>query len=239
MNYKASLTYIFLLGFYTVNAQVQQSGWFGSFNTFKINQDFSLHFDAQIRSTDDLHHIQTILLRPGLNYHISKKFTLTGGYALIPNRRVVGDLTSYSPEHRIWQQAIYAQKLSNISIAHRLRFEQRFLPVVENDGENLKVDSYNNAYRLRYFIRNVVPLNHEKNFKMGWFVALQDELFLNTGDKSNVNGKTFDQNRFYAAFGYRFPLHIDLEAGYMNQYVKTKTAFINNHIIQLAVYKRL
>jgi len=53
-----------------------------------------------------------------------------------------------------------------------------------------------------------------------------------------VNGKTFDQNRFYVALGYRIS-KIDMELGYMNQYTKTASGSITNNIGQFAVYKRL
>jgi hypothetical protein len=221
------------------NAQVHFSGWLASFNTFSLNKKLSLHFDGQLRSTDELANVQTILLRPGLNVHVSKSWTLTGGYAYIANRRTVGVLSELLPEHRIWQQAIFAQKLSNIAIAHRFRFEERFLSkskIVENE---LEADGYDPAFRFRYFIRGILPLTAQTAFTKGPFFALQNEVFLNTGDKSVVNGKTFDQNRFYAAIGYRLPGKMDIEAGYLNQYSTTRASFVNNHIAQIAVYKRL
>ena len=72
------------------------------------------------------------------------------------------------------------------------------------------------------------------------FGAVQNELFLNFGDKSAVNGKTFDQNRAYAAVGYRFCPEFDLEAGYLNQYVTQRNDnFVNAHVLQVAAYLRL
>lgn len=224
--------------FHKAQAQVQFSGWLASFNTFKLNNKLSLHFDAQLRSTDELESIQTILLRPGLNVHL-KSWVLSGGYAYIANRRTIGLVSDLQPEHRIWQQALFNHKLKNIAIAHRVRFEERFISksmVVNND---LETDGHDQAFRFRYFFRSVIPVNPQPGFSKGPFFALQNEVFLNTGDRSAVNGKTFDQNRLYGAIGYRLPNKIDLEVGYMNQYTSTRTSFINNHIAQIAVYKRL
>ncbi|MBD0351761.1 MAG: DUF2490 domain-containing protein, partial [Flavisolibacter sp.] len=95
---------------------------------------------------------------------------------------------------------------------------------------------------LRYFIRNIVPLTKltkDASFSKGFFFALQDEVFGNVGNTKAVNGKFFDQNRLYGAFGYRLPYKIDVEAGYMHQYISTVSNHVNNHIVQLAVYKRL
>lgn len=221
------------------HAQTQFSGWLASFNTFSLNKKLSLHFDAQLRSTDELAGVQTVLLRPGLNVHLSKTVVLTGGYAFIANRRTVANISSLLNEHRIWQQGIINQKIKRVSLAHRFRFEERFLPKAKIVGNDLETDSYDQAFRLRYFLRSIFPLTNQPVFSKGLFLALQNEVFLNTGDKSAVNGKTFDQNRLYGAIGYRLPNKLDLEAGYMNQYTTTRTSFTNNHIVQLAIYKRL
>lgn len=222
-------------------AQVQQSGWLASFNTFKLNNKWSLHADAQLRSSDDLKKMQTILLRPGLNYHFNQRWVATAGYAYIPNRRTIGNVSEMFTEHRIWQQMIFNHKISRAATAHRLRFEQRFLPQVAFDFGDLKKEGVNTAYRLRYFIRNVLPLKSAPSFTQGAFFALQNELLINTGNKAPVNGRAFDQNRLYLALGYRLPhSKIDLEVGYLNQYIEGRNRTItNNHIVQLAVYKRL
>lgn len=220
-------------------AQVQKSGWLASFNTFKLNNKTSLHFDAQLRSTDEIKNIQTLLLRPGINYHINPSMSVTAGYGFIHNRLIKSEVTGYVNENRIWEQFIIAHKIKTISIAHRFRLEQRFLPITEIQNNLLEVTDHNMSHRFRYFIRNIIPLQNQNAFSQGFFFALQDEVFLNFAKQENVNGKTFDQNRLYLAVGYRLPGKIDIETGYMNQYTSTRTGFINNHIAQLALYKRL
>lgn len=222
-------------------AQVQQTGWLASFNTFKIHPQWSLHFDAQLRSNDDLKKVQTLLLRPGINYHLNPQWVASAGYAFIPNRRTIGNLSQMFAEHRTWQQLVYNQKISAVATAHRFRFEQRFLPQLAFDFGELRKEDFQTAYRLRYFIRNVLPLKKAPQFTAGPFVALQNEVFINVGNKGAVNGRSFDQNRLYLAVGYRLPQSkIDLEAGYLNQYTEGRNrAVTNNHVAQLAIYKRL
>lgn len=239
---RTSLFLVALLLIFSITSnaqQVQHSGWLASFNTFKINSKFSAHFDAQFRSTNNLNQFSTILIRPGLNYHINKSLVATAGYAFIPNRRTVGTVSNLLTEHRIWEQLVYSHKVNALAVSHRLRFEQRFIPTPVVTGNELEDGPDNKAYRLRYFIRNIFPLVKQPQFKQGLFLALQNEVFANVGNKTAVNGKFFDQNRLYGAIGYRLPGKIDLEAGYMNQYTSTRTSFVNNHIAQLAVYKRL
>ena len=243
--YRKLYTQIIIVGLSTCFAhfnafsQVQHSGWLASFNTFRLDKKLSMHLDMQVRSTDELQQVQTILFRPGLNYHFNKKLSATAGYAYIGNRRAVDNVAELLPEHRIWQQAIFTHQIQSISTAHRVRFEERFISVPKLMNNTLEIDGYRQAYRFRYFMRSIISFTKGPGFNKGAFFALQDEIFLNTGNKQAVNGKTFDQNRLYLALGYRLPKKIDLEAGYMNQYVKARTAFTNNHIGQLAIYKRL
>lgn len=225
----------------TVAAQQKQfTAWTAVFNTIKLGKKTGMMNDVQFRSSDELHHMQTLLIRPGFSYAITKKFTGTVGYAYISNRREVSGVAGHLPEHRIWEQLIYNHTVSRVAVAHRLRLEQRFLSKTVVRNNELDYDGYANAHRIRYFIRNVIPLKSGVPFTEGVFGAVQNEVFLNLGNKNAVNGKTFDQNRLYLAMGYRFSKKFDVEAGYMYQYVEGRNdATTNNNIVQLAGYLRL
>lgn len=221
-------------------AQSQFSGWLASFNTVKTGKKTSIHADIQLRSTDELVHTQTLLLRSGLNFHLSKHFIVTGGYAFITNRRVVDNISGYAPEHRLWEQVIFNHKLKSIFVSHRFRLEQRFISKTNVQNDELQHDGSAYANRMRYFIRNLIPFHQQKTFSKGMFAALQNEVFVNFGNKANVNGKFFDQNRLYMALGYRIHPSVDVETGYLYQYVAGRNGvFTNNHVWQLASYLRL
>jgi Protein of unknown function (DUF2490) len=220
--------------------QTQFTGWLASFNTFKTGKKTSMHTDVQWRSTDELKQVQTFLLRPGLNYQINKKWVLTAGYAFISNRRIFTNIDVMAPEHRIWEQLLFTHSLKNIPVSHRLRIEQRFIGKTRVMNDEASNDGYLFANRIRYFTRSIVPLHSGAGFNKGLFAALQNEVFVNLGNRQNVNGEFFDQNRFYIAAGYRLNPKTDLEIGYMNQYVNGRgSQFTKNNIIQLAGYLRL
>lgn len=227
------------LVFAPVFAQSNFSGWVASFNSFKIGKKTSIHADVQLRSTDEIKQVQTLLIRPGINIHLNKTFTLSGGYAFIHNKRIVSGVSGFAPEHRIWEQLLINHKLKTVFVSHRFRLEQRFISksiVVNNE---LKNDGNVYGNRLRYFIRNILPFGYKESFTKGMFGALQNEVFVNFASP-DVNDEFFDQNRFYIAAGYRLNPRFDLEAGYMNQYVNGRgKSFTNNHIVQLAGYLRL
>ena len=75
-------------------------------------------------------------------------------------------------------------------------------------------------------------------FYQDLFVALQDEIFMNIQNKNNINNSFFDQNRIYGAVGYRVNSKLDLEVGYMNQYINGIMNDVSNNIIQMALYTR-
>lgn len=238
---KLSIIIVFVALAGTAYSQPQFTGWLASFNTFKTGKKTSIHFDAQLRSTDELKQTQTILLRPGINFHINKQWTVTAGYAVIFNRTVSGTASDLVPEHRTWEQALFNHKLEQVAVSHRLRLEQRFIPrITVSPANDIDVQDYVTSHRIRYFIRNIIPLEKRMASSQGFFAALQNEVFVNIAGAANANGETFDQNRFYIAAGYRFSRKADIELGYMNQYVNRRgKAFTNNHVVQVAGYLRL
>lgn len=236
---KYILLLLFAIAVKSAEGQSQFSGWFGNFSTFKLSNKFSIHFDGQLRSTDDLEHISTLLLRTGLNWHAKKNMIATGGYAFIHNRRAIGVVTGYAPEHRLWEQFIVSHPFTNTTLSHRFRLEQRFISKSTVEDDELKNEGNVFANRVRYFFRTMIPIGRKLQPNT-FFAGLQNEVFLNFGDKSGVNGETFDQNRAYLALGYRISQQCDIEIGYMNQYINGRNdAFTNNHILQLATYLRL
>lgn len=220
------------------NAQRQFSGWAASFNSIRLDERFSLHAEAQFRSAGQLEHLQHILLRGGLNVHFGNK-TATAGYGWIGTRLASDGFRQFVPEHRIWEQFIMKAQYGHIPVQHRFRLEQRFLGQPETGPEGIEVNDFGYANRIRYFARAVIPLQKAGSFQEGIFAALQNEVFLNFGNKRYVNGKTFDQNRAYAAFGYRFNPKFDLETGYLYQHAAGRDRNLNNHIWQVAFYTRL
>lgn len=221
-------------------AQSSFHGWLAVNNMFKVNSKFSLHLDLQARTTNDFEHLNTFIFRPAVNWHFRKNMIATAGYGFISHRRTVGDVSGYSPEHRIWEQLIINHNLEFVAMQHRFRLEQRFIGNFRLQGNEIKNEGNRYANRIRYFNRSVIPFNGSKPFKRGIFGVVQDEVFLNIGNNSAVNGKSFDQNRLYLALGYRFSPKFDIDAGYMNQYVAgANKTFNNGHILQLATYLRL
>jgi len=231
--------YFFLLAFLSVlctnvTAQTDQqnSGWLFLLNNTKISEKWGAYMDIQVRSADKYDHVRNLLFRPGITYYASDKHEITLGYLLNETFIRLPETPDYSlTEHRIWEQYVFKHKIKAISASHRFRLEQRFIE--RNNTDDLF------AQRFRYFFRFLIPV--EKGvikFEKGLFLAIQNEIFLNIQHKDQLNGQLFDQNRAYAAAGYRFSKKLDIEAGYMNQSSKGINYNTANNIIQLAVYTK-
>ncbi len=222
------------------------SGWLAVYGTVNLNDKYTLRIEGNLRSTNEWEQIQTLLFRTGMNYKISANHVVTLGYAYASNARTINGVRGYAPEDRIWEQYSNFQFFSlsdhYISLQNRFRLEQRFIGQSEEENNQLVTDGFDFVQRFRYFIRAVVPFKSspKREFSRGAYFALQNELFINIGDVSVVNGKSFDQNRAYFSLGYRFSPKNDSELAYLYQYVlgsgTTKTI---NNIIQLAIYIRL
>ena len=90
--------------------------------------------------------------------------------------------------------------------------------------------------RFRWFSRMVLPIDGSANWVSGPFVALQNEAFINLSNRDDLNGKFFDQNRAYIAFGWRLNPTTDVEIGYLNQYINGRHRDTVNHVLQVALY---
>jgi len=224
----------------------QFMGWMAVFGSSTLNSQFSLHWESQLRSEDDLKEMMTFILRAGLIYKLKNNQTLTAGLAYIDHHRTMDSVSGWGPEYRIWEQYVLNKSFSLsshfITIQNRFRLEQRFNSKSMVSENELVNDGYNFTQRLRYFARSIYPLaaTPKNAFQQGTYLSLQDEIFFNLSNTSATNGKLFDQNRFYFSVGYRFNQKMDGELGYMNQLIaRSGDQKTINHILQLAFYFRL
>jgi hypothetical protein len=217
----------------TVSAQtiVQNSGWLTFVNNTKLKDKLGFSLDVQIRSADNWEYVRNVLIRPGLTYNLNSTNMISAGYLWASTETKGSIATPALHEQRVWEQYLLSHRLKGSFVSHRFRLEQRFIE--QFAGGNMF------AQRFRYFVRLVQPLQgNVEAFKKGAFIALQDELFLNIQNKELLNNNLFDQNRFYFAVGYRSSKKLDVEAGYLNQYLKGVTRNTSNGVVQLAIYTR-
>lgn len=195
------------------NGENSTGAWYMYFGTHKLDSVWSLHSEAQFRLYGVGQNFNQLLLRTGLNYHISSKAVATGGYAYIDTDTSFENITGERllKEHRLFEQFIIRNSLGRLRFEHRYRLEQRFL----DNGENQFTE-----HRARYRLLLSYPLNGH------WWLHLYDEVFV------NLQEPLFGQNRLYAALGYQVHPKVQIQAGYL------KNHFTGAHFdrLQLGVF---
>jgi hypothetical protein len=178
------------------------------------------HLEGHWRRHDGLGKWQQLLLRPGLTYAFSPKFSATFGYAFIetwpygPN-----SASSRFPEHRLWEQVYFTYRSGKASWGSRIRFENRWL-----GGDGWRYEN-----RLRLMQRMSLPLS-----KATYFITSNEFWIFVKPYRAN---SWFDQNRAYAAIGWKLAEGWRLETGYMNQAVLRRSGLIleSNHTLRLTL----
>lgn len=206
-----------LVFFFSVSALTAQSGpdedqlgaWYMYFASTDIgNKGFGVQGDYQFRFWEPTGDLEQILLRTGLTYtpaNSGVKFTL--GYGSITSG-VPGESTERSHESRVYQEALFSQKLgSRFLLTHRIRFEQRWV-----EGQDTRT-----RYRYNLFLN--VPFNNTRLVKNTVYLALYNEIFINgqtdIGDGRQV--QLFDRNRTYLGLGYGIKDNLRTQFGWMKQ----------------------
>jgi len=199
-----------LQAFAQENGEDKWGSWHMYFGTNKLSETLSLHSEAQARYYEQLKNFNQLLLRTGLNYHISDRAIATMGYGFIATDGTFEEFPNEtdSKEHRIFEQFILKNKVGNVAFEHRYRLEQRFLDFGNRNDTQ---------HRARYRLQVTVPLSKVI------FLNFYDEIFV------NLQGDVFGQNRLYGALGFNVFKDVSLQVGYL------KNHFLSAHFDRLQI----
>jgi hypothetical protein len=217
------------------NTQTNNNSWFMYFGDHKFSEHWGIHLEAQFRRNEIVAKPLQLLLRTGVNCHFAPNAFATAGYCYVHTSPYgVYPARTGFPENRFWEQLQVKSQAGRIEMITRLRLEQRFskLPVEQSTGEYAPGDDvYTN--RARVLVRLSIPFKGKTIEDKSLYFSCYEEAFVNFGE--NVKANIFDQNRAYAAIGYKFPKWGKLEVGYMNQLLlKADGVKIeNNHTLQV------
>lgn len=211
------------------------------FGNHKLTEKLNLHTEYQFRRHGVIEEWQQSLARVGIDYKLTDQAMLTGGYAWIVSFPYGDQPIPLSfQEHRIWQQVITNQKVKSIYLQHRYRLEQRFLQNVSLNSNNEKeVEGYRFRQRARYRIMATVPISRKSLEDNTLFFAAYEEAFLGFGE--GIGSNILDQNRIYAAIGWRFDSSSNVQIGYLFHKIFKPDGMSqeNNHTFQIAWTKNL
>jgi hypothetical protein len=179
-------------------------------------ENFQYYLEPQLRLISRSQCFEEANLYVGLGYPLSKQMTFWVGNLFNTTHKVDdGDTFQY----RIWEQLSWEVFDGHfIHIDSRTRLEQR--------KQEYQTDW---ALRFREKVSFSFPLN-----RCGFFFVLADEVFLNGNHPSWVYHSLFNQNRAFVGFLIPIAKTIQLETGYLNQYV-AGTRYQLNHVLSFVL----
>ena len=118
---------------------------------------------------------------------------------------------------------------------HRFRVEQRFIEDWQANAagvQELNRFKYRNRGRYRFMVS--IPLSRKELVNNTLFLAIYEEIFLGFGKGLGIN--ILHQNRLYAALGWKFSPKLNIQLGYLNQYIIKSDGLKHerNHTFQLS-----
>lgn len=195
--------------------------WTPVYLNVPISNKFRGQFEVNPRIEQNGTHINQLLIRPSIGYNLSKNWSVWQGYAWVTNY-----LPSFVSEQRIWQQLLYEkhfERFPRFSLINRLRTEERF------------IQNINGApFRIRNMLRLQYALDKDKK----WSLVLFDEPFINIGSHDKGPQSGVDQNRLFAGINRKINSHINIDAGYLMQYINVPNSGVDklNHNILVNFY---
>ncbi len=232
----AAITSLFTIVSFAQNTRITDPntiGWLGYNGTIKLNKNWSIHTELQLRRDRLITEPQQDLYRTGINYIISNKLSLRAGYALAETYNYgdipINNLGKQFTEHRIYQMATLNDKAGLFEFSHRFMLEQRWIGRYTN-ASLTKEDNFVYWNRFRYMFRTNIPLNGRSIADKTPYLSVYDEILIGFG--KNVNENVFDQNRLAILLGYRFSPKVRLEGGYLNQIVQLSREVNGRNVFQ-------
>ncbi|MGB1043488.1 MAG: DUF2490 domain-containing protein, partial [Tenacibaculum sp.] len=125
-------TIFFLAFILSINSYAQKNpekelgAWYMYNGSHKLSDKFSIKTMAHFRFFEIGDDMQQFIGRIGGNYKINKNLSATIGYAYLSTDRTFDITNGDFSDHRIYEDLNIKHKISQLSLAHRLRAEQRF-----------------------------------------------------------------------------------------------------------------
>jgi len=159
--------------------------------------------DVPVRTRDGVDAVDLTGVRPAVGYDLSARASIWAGYAIVGSFPASGGVVV---EHRVFQQFLWVGAIRDTVLSLRTRLEQRSI----EDNSSL-------SWRTRQQIRISRPIwNGSRVSFVTW-----DEVFFHLNTTSRY-GRGLDQNRFFAGIGRPLSRKVRLEAGYANQFTRSR-----------------
>ncbi|MCU0379831.1 MAG: DUF2490 domain-containing protein [Chitinophagaceae bacterium] len=211
-----------------VNHQIQT--WVSINSLFRLNPNWGVLADFHIRRNDFVEDPSFYFLRLGANYWIKDNMTAALGYGHTWFAPIREDGKTWTNENRVYQQFLVGSSMGRTGITQRVRNEQRWVQLAENDQLTGKTRFANRVRYLASFNFRIFPKPGAPT------LVLADEILVQFG--KDVVYNTFDQNRLFIGINKKVNPRLSFDFGYMNVYQQKITGYQYdmNHTIRLFFY---
>lgn len=218
----------------------QNNGWIWYIGNHRINEKWGIHTEYGWRRNDVMKNWMQSLIRVAGDYYLKAGPVISAGYAFVDTYEYgVQPFDFRFIEHRVFQQFGSSQQFGRFYTNNRFRLEQRWLEnkALNDGGEFIRDQNdpfiFRNRVRYRFMVN--IPLTRSKMENNTLFLSVANEIFVNSGREIKLNA--LDQNRLYAALGWRIDKDKNIQIGYLNQYVIKSDAkkAERNHTLQIGI----
>lgn len=204
--------------------------WAGYYNTVRLNKNWAIGSDAQLRTKDWTNKWSQILVRSGALYNFNDKAAVTVGFAFFKNAQYMEKQLFLKNEWRPWQEFSYQVKLNKLNLTQRIRTEQRFLQQLVNN--NLS-KTYEYIFRFRYRFDLQIPLQ-KTNLKL----LMGNEVMVNPRYLNTT--RFFDQDRIIAGLNSNLTNHTSLQFQYLKifQWHSNTSVLDDANVFRVNIYQQ-
>lgn len=198
--------------------------------TMRITDRWGVIGDFHIKRNNFIKDPSFYFLRLGAVYWLDNKFSFAGGIAglWLATELEVG--TRFAFEQRLFEQALWRSRIRRVVFLQRIRIEQRWSELLNEDGSVNRILFSN---RFRFLFSGTIKVFNNDDFPK---LIISDEILFQFGDEIIYN--TFDQNRFFVGINYRFNKNWTFDFGYMFVFQQKYSGYQYdaNHTIRLFFY---
>ncbi|MBL7472043.1 DUF2490 domain-containing protein [Robertkochia sediminum] len=208
--------------------------WFQYYNQTKLNDKWTLLFDAGSRWREGFEESSQYIARAAIGYALRPDIRISSGLA--HSGYYIADKIK-KVEFRPYQEIAVRNTFHKIGLVHRYRIEERFFNAVANS--EIEIPNRFN-FRFRYSLMLSIPLFHlsKENTDKVFLLNIGDEIFVNAG-KDVVN--VFGQNRFVVSPSLGFNEILTFSLAWNSQFTSTpvEDVFSYSDVFWLQIKHRL
>ena len=208
----------------------QSQFWTSINTTVRASRHFGVMGDFHIRTNNFISDPSFYFLRFGGVYFFDSRFSAAAGYAHLWLAKKVGNEFKFENENRIYQQVLWRARIGRTTFLQRIRNEQRWSEVLDENGG---VDRIRFTNRLRFLFSFAFQLFDNPKLPRP---VISDEVHIHFGDEVVFN--TFNQNRIFIGISQRITPNLSFDFGYMNVYQQKFSGYEYdmNHTLRLFFY---